>query len=520
VDGDATAAKEVAQSVFVDLAQKAGSLSNRLLLTSWLYTSTRFAASKVRRSERRRRDREQAAAAMLEPVSQPPTERHWAELSPILDEAMALLDVADRDAILLRFFEGKPFRSVGTVLGVGEDAARMRVNRALETLRSHFERHGVRLSVTALAAALSCEAVKAAPNGLASSISAAALGRAATGVGALLVLARALTVSKVKAVIAGIAVIAAVAIPVLSRHATASKLRQQIAAPTPSARTRSADGTPPNPAQTFQFPEAPQPGMQLQPGPQSLQRPLPPEVLPANRDLPVAAQREALRGPRRSPDSGFDEARQRMVAEQLVRRGIASQAVLQAMGTVKRQSFTLSEELAYAYADRMLGLRYSQPVETPYVTACVAERIEPKPTDRVLEIDTGFGYQTAVLSQLVGAVYSVESPSQWADKDLQTLGYTNNVFVRQGDFTRGWPEAAPFDSIVVNGSADRVTPSLVEQLKPGGRLVVPVGEDNNLHVFVKMGGQLVPYATWPVRPQPVLGNEVVLPPRRKITLAP
>ena len=201
-----------------------------------------------------------------------------------------------------------------------------------------------------------------------------------------------------------------------------------------------------------------------------------------------------------------------MVAEQLVARGMAHQPVLQAMATVKRHQFVPAEKLRYAYADQ----RFPPGLETPYVVALVAERIEPKATDRVLEINSGSGYQAAVLGQLVQAVYTVESDKGWAESNLQRLGYTNNIFVRCGELGRGWPEAAPFDSIVVNGSIDQIGPSLVAQLNAGGRLIIPVAEDNNLHVYLKSSGRLVAFATWPVRPTPVPGNVIDLPPLQQI----
>jgi protein-L-isoaspartate(D-aspartate) O-methyltransferase len=205
-----------------------------------------------------------------------------------------------------------------------------------------------------------------------------------------------------------------------------------------------------------------------------------------------------------------------MVAEQLVARGMTHQPVLQAMGTVKRHQFVPAEVLRYAYADMVLRQRFPPGSETSYVVASVAERIGPKATDRVLEINTGCGYQAAVLGQLVQAVYAVESDKEWAESALQNAGYTNNIFVRRGEFGRGWPEAAPFDSIVVNGSIDQIGPSLVAQLKEGGRLVIPVAEDKNLHVYLKASGRLVAFATWPVRPTPVPGNEIDLPPLQNI----
>jgi protein-L-isoaspartate(D-aspartate) O-methyltransferase len=531
VHGDEAAAKDVTQSVFVDLAKKAASLLGRPLLASWLYTSTRFAASKVLRSEQRRLLRERAVAAMQEPAIQTGPERTWAELSPMLDEAMALLEVADRDAVLLRYFEGKQLKAVGAALGLSEDAARMRVNRALETLRSQFERRGVMLPAAALSTALSCEAVKAAPAGLASSISGTALAGAATGLGVLAVMIRALMASKLKVGVVGAVLAAAVTVPVVLHQQDRPEPPPQAVPPYQPLKAGN-DGSP-NPDETVPGEEAPAPGPGMPGGPvpgrpfgvpRLPSRPggiLEPAVSRRSRSpsggqsvplpsLPLAPL--AARPLRPSQEAKYDEARQRMVAEQLVARGMAHQPVLQAMGTVTRHQFVPARELRYAYADQ----RFPPGLETPYVVASVAERIEPKATDRVLEINSGSGYQAAVLGELVQAVYTVESDKEWAESNLQRLGYTNNIFVRHGELERGWPEAALFDAIVVNGSADQITPSLVEQLKAGGRLIIPVGEDNNLHVYLKSGGRLVGFANWPVRPTPVPGNEIDLPPVREM----
>src|ERR1051326_2950082 len=140
-------ARDVAQSVFTDLARKAALLCDRadggrhaeirgsLSISAWLYTSTRFAAAKVARSEQIRRKHDQKAHAMNQLLHSGSAEPEWAELRPVLDDAMGVLDEADRGALLLRFFQGLDFRSVGTALGLSEDAARMRVSRALEKLR-------------------------------------------------------------------------------------------------------------------------------------------------------------------------------------------------------------------------------------------------------------------------------------------------------------------------------------------------------------------------------------------------
>src|ERR1043166_1966753 len=241
--GDGTAAEDIAQTVFVDLARKAGSLSGRLRLASWLYTSTRFASAKVLRGEQRRRLRESAAAEMQEPACQSGTERAWVELSPVLDEAMSLLDPGERDVILLRFFEGRQLKEVGAALGLSEDAARMRVNRALETLRSVLASRGVTPSAAALATVLSCEGGKAGPAGLASRISGSALRGGAAGLGTVVGLARLLTASKLKVGILGTVLAVAVAIPVLSNRQTQPEPPRAVVAPAQGAE-RDKNGLP------------------------------------------------------------------------------------------------------------------------------------------------------------------------------------------------------------------------------------------------------------------------------------
>src|SRR5688572_16518434 len=174
VNGDEHLAKDVAQTVFAQLARRAKSLHSCRALSGWLYLNTRFAATKAVRSEARRRLRERKAVTMqgTEPVENP----LWEELSPVLDAAMAELNAAHRMALLLRFFEGKDFKTVGATLGVSEDAARMRVQRGLEALRSVLARRGIMSATGALALTLSAHAVPAAcPAGLAGSVSAAAL---------------------------------------------------------------------------------------------------------------------------------------------------------------------------------------------------------------------------------------------------------------------------------------------------------------------------------------------------------
>jgi RNA polymerase sigma factor (sigma-70 family) len=207
--GDAHRAKDVAQIVFTALARDAAALSHHTALTGWLYAATRNAAIDLVRSETRRRQREQKAH-LMEDISSPETSADWEQLRPVLDEAMDELDGRDREAVLLRFFEGRPFAAVATALRVSEDAARKRVDRALEKLGGLLARRGITSTGGALAVLLANQTTVAAPAGVAASITAAAVagaGVGAAGVGAGIFL---MTTSKVVAGVA--ATVAAIAI--------------------------------------------------------------------------------------------------------------------------------------------------------------------------------------------------------------------------------------------------------------------------------------------------------------------
>lgn len=213
VNGDAHLAEDVTQTVFVRLSRKAGSLAREIMLGGWLHRDACFVASKTMRRERRRQARERQAAFM-----QTQTDHSAANLekvAPRLDDAINRLGNADRTAILLRFFEQHDFRSVGVALGTNEDAARMRVTRAVEKLHSILTRRGVNLSAAALGTVLASEAVTSAPVGLALSISSTALASGATGSGAALAFFKMMTMTKLKSGIIGALLVAGVATPVV-----------------------------------------------------------------------------------------------------------------------------------------------------------------------------------------------------------------------------------------------------------------------------------------------------------------
>src|SRR5262245_53375977 len=179
VDGDTHRAEDVAQVVFVDLARTARTLPSQVLLGGWLHRHACFVAATTMRGERRRQFREKQAVEMNTQQHQP----DFGAIAPILDEAINELDEADRAAIVLRFFERRNFRSVGEALGSSEDAARMRVTRALEKLQPLLKRRGVTTTAGALSVFLSTNAIQSAPAGLAGTISSAAAFAGATGVG-------------------------------------------------------------------------------------------------------------------------------------------------------------------------------------------------------------------------------------------------------------------------------------------------------------------------------------------------
>ena len=170
--------------------------------------------------------------------------------------------------------------------------------------------------------------------------------------------------------------------------------------------------------------------------------------------------------------------RERMVTEQLARRGIRDERVLRAMGKIPRHLFVDEALAGRAYGDYPLPIGERQTISQPYMVALMTEALELVGHERVLEIGSGSGYQTAVLAELCSKVYSVERIKSLADRALHTLdslGYYN-ILIRVGDGTLGWRDEAPFDAVLVAAGAPAVPSALVEQLAPRGRLAVPVGD--------------------------------------------
>ncbi len=205
------------------------------------------------------------------------------------------------------------------------------------------------------------------------------------------------------------------------------------------------------------------------------------------------------------------QARRRMVEEQLRRRGIHDERVLAAMARVPRHEFVAPPYADEAYGDHPLPIGERQTISQPYVVAAMTEAARIAPGDRVLEVGTGSGYQTAVLAELAAEVYTVErhaSLATQAQTALQRLGYTS-VHSIIADGSRGYLDAAPYDAILVTAAAPAVPPALFEQLKEGGRLVIPVGtaEGQVLQIVRKINGQPTTQVLDGVRFVPLIGAQ-------------
>ncbi len=214
VGGNAHLAQDAAQTVFTDLARKADSLSNRESLAGWLYTSAHFAASKIVRREERRRGHEENF--MRSSIHDPAPQEDWERLRPALDTVMHELKEIDREALLLRYFENRPFAEVGMKLGVNENTARMRVERATEKLRTLLAKRGVTTG-GALASVISANAVQIAPGGMAATLTSASL--TAAGAGTSLTLLKLMTATKLKLLVGALAVAGAATTLVIQHHA-------------------------------------------------------------------------------------------------------------------------------------------------------------------------------------------------------------------------------------------------------------------------------------------------------------
>jgi protein-L-isoaspartate(D-aspartate) O-methyltransferase len=210
-----------------------------------------------------------------------------------------------------------------------------------------------------------------------------------------------------------------------------------------------------------------------------------------------------------SPD--YEAARQSMVDRQIASRGVKDPRVLKALRRVPRHRFVPAGQRRYAYEDRPLPIGEGQTISQPYIVALMTEKLEPRPEDTVLEIGTGSGYQAAVLCELVKHVYTIEIVEVLADrarKTLTELGY-KNVTVKAGDGYVGWKEHAPFDATIVTCAPDHIPQPLVDQLREGGRMVIPVGDfSQELILLKKEKGQIVKTDIIPVLFVPMTGESV------------
>lgn len=205
----------------------------------------------------------------------------------------------------------------------------------------------------------------------------------------------------------------------------------------------------------------------------------------------------------------FDRARQQMIERQLRGRGIANEKVLRAFEKVRRELFVAPAFQAKAYDDQPLPIGFEQTISQPYVVAFMTEQMAPTSKDRILEIGTGSGYQTAILAELVKEVYSVEMLPELHERAkscLEELGY-RNIFLKLGDGREGWPEHAPFDHVIVTAAAEEIPDPLREQVVENGTVVIPIGIwDQDLVLARKRRGVFVMKQLMRVRFVPLKGE--------------
>ena len=212
-------------------------------------------------------------------------------------------------------------------------------------------------------------------------------------------------------------------------------------------------------------------------------------VAPALAAVAIALAAEA------APPTEFDAEREEMVAQQIEARGVRDPRVLAAMRRVPRHRFVPDDEAEYAYEDRPLPIGSGQTISQPYIVALMTQLLALRGGERVLEVGTGSGYQAAVLAQLGGEIYSVEIDPVLAERARATLAGlgATNVHVRAGDGFFGWPEAAPFDAIIITAATPRLPDALRDQLREGGHVVVPLEREDgeSLAVGVRHGAEVV-----------------------------
>lgn len=204
--------------------------------------------------------------------------------------------------------------------------------------------------------------------------------------------------------------------------------------------------------------------------------------------------------------------RELMVARQIAARGISNPEVLRVMRQVPRHEFVPADRQAGAYDDSPLPIGHGQTISQPYIVALMTELVDPRPGQKILEIGTGSGYQAAVLAAMGAKVFTmeiVEPLARRARETLERLGF-GDVAVRAGDGWEGWPEEAPFDAIIVTCAPEDIPPKLAEQLREGGRMVIPVGPEGGVQELVlarKVQGRMEKQSVLPVRFVPMTGGE-------------
>jgi protein-L-isoaspartate(D-aspartate) O-methyltransferase len=225
--------------------------------------------------------------------------------------------------------------------------------------------------------------------------------------------------------------------------------------------------------------------------------------------MPPSRSEEPQNAVPATAEQPFLQLRERMVREQLQNRDVKDRAVLEAMRKVPRHRFVPANLAESAYEDNPLPLILGQTISQPYIVAYMTQALQLRGTERVLEIGTGSGYQAAVLAELVPEVYTIEILPELAEQartTLETLGY-KNVRIRIGDGYMGWPENAPFDRIIVTAAPDHVPQPLIDQLKPGGKMIIPVGRMEQDLVLIEKSEQGVSRrSTIPVRFVPMTGR--------------
>jgi protein-L-isoaspartate(D-aspartate) O-methyltransferase len=207
---------------------------------------------------------------------------------------------------------------------------------------------------------------------------------------------------------------------------------------------------------------------------------------------------------------GYAFPREKMVSNQIVARGVSDKLTIKAMRKVQRHLFVPEEMKPYAYEDRPLPIGEDQTISQPYIVALMTELLGLKGGEKVLEIGTGSGYQAAILAEIAKEVYTIEiieSLAKSADERLKTIGY-KNITVKAGDGYRGWKEYAPFDGIIVTAAPDHIPQPLIDQLKVGGKMVIPVGDQfQQLKLITKTpDGTIKEKSVVPVRFVPMTGE--------------